>query len=154
MNNDATSKVILYSATEVKVPGGSRPEAQSQLFSWFQAGISRMRQLMTINGTSDLGLTLPLVGWTAVGADWQLFVAFGEGNGEEDPIAILGPIDQLQCEMLTYHGTFRLLQLMERFRDWARNTYWPWYCKRIVEPLKLTMNQSATEVEASEEEDE
>ncbi|KAM0800600.1 hypothetical protein BDR22DRAFT_789637, partial [Usnea florida] len=88
MINDATSKLILYSATEVKVPGGNKSEARAQLFIWLQTGVSRLRQLLTkvSNGTLDPRPTLPLIGWTAVGGDWQLYIAFGDGNKEDDPV--------------------------------------------------------------------
>ena len=153
MNNDATSKHILYSAVVVKVPGGNIVEAQAQLFTWFQAGVSCLRQiLMKVgNGRPDPEPTHPLLGWTVIGGDWQFYVAFGDGNKEGDPVIILGPIQSMHCYMLTYFGTFKLLQLLERVKDWAREVCWPWYRERVIEPLKLVKDRPRTAEEAAAE---
>ena len=153
MNNDLTSHLVLYSATEVKVPSGNESQARAQLFTWFQAGVSRLRQLLKKvgNGTPDARPTLPLVGWTVIGRRWELYIAFGQGNNEGDEIFILGPLAVCQCQLLNDFGVFKLLRLTERVKAWAREYYWPWYCERIIEPLKSLKGQPLTEEEEAAE---
>ena len=64
MNNMFTCKLVLYSATEVKVAKGHESQAQAQLFTWFQAGITRLRKLLSKvgNGPPTEQMTLPLLG--------------------------------------------------------------------------------------------
>lgn len=153
MDNSATSGLIMYAATEVKVSGGDEVEAQAQLFTWLQAGFSRLRKLLKRvgNGEPTPDLTPPLLGWTAIGARWDLYMAVGDGNHETDPIHIIGPFPASHCETKSHFGAFKLLQLMERVKDWAREEYWPWYCKAIVEPLKLVQGQPMTQEESAAE---
>ena len=64
MNNEATSKLVLCAAIEVKVSSDNEMEARAQLFTWFQAAFSRLRQILKkINPKGDLRPTLPLIGW-------------------------------------------------------------------------------------------
>ena len=79
-------------------------------------------------------------------------MAIGDGNNEADPIIIVGPFRTCQCDSLTYFGAFRLLQLVERIKDWARDVYWPWYCEAVIEPLKLMKGQPIPQQERTEEE--
>ena len=152
MNNLYTSKMILYSGIEIKVPNGNGSEAKAQLFTWFQAGISRLRKLLKKigNGTPATDPTLPLLGWTVIGERWELYMALGDGNGEADPITILGPFPTCQCITRNYPGAFGLLRLMEKIKDWAREVYWPWYCEAVIEPLKLVKDQPLTQEEETD----
>ena len=153
MNNMATSSLVLYSATEVKVTKGKESQAQAQLFTWFQAGFSRLRKLLKKvgNGTPTAESTLPLLGWTVIGERWELYMAIGEGNNEADPIIIVGPLRTCQCDTISYYGAFRLLQLVEKVKDWAREVYWPWYCDAVIEPLKLAKGQPIAQGEKADE---
>ena len=155
MNNDATPKLVLCAAIEVKVSGDNEMEARAQLFTWFQAGFSRLRQLLKkIYPEGDLRPTLPLIGWIVIGRRWDFYIAFGHGNNEDDDIIILGPLEQCQCQLLSDFGVFKLLRLIERVKDWARETYWPWYCDRVIEPLKLIYGRPLpAEKEMAEAED-
>ena len=157
MNNDLTSKLVLYSAVEVKVPSGNESEAQAQLFTWFQAGVSRLRQLLkkiaTGNGTLDSGPTLPLVGWTVIGTRWELYVAYGDGNDERDDVFVVGPFALCQCQLNNDFGVFKLLRLIDRVKHWGREYYWPWYCDTIIEPLKSIKGEPPTDAEKTAEEE-
>lgn len=152
MNNETTSRLILYSGIEVKTPTGNRIEAMAQLFTWLQAGFSRLRKLLKKvgKGATTVEPTLPLLGWTVIGDQWQLYVAVGQGNEEEDGILILGPIKSCECSSKGYVETFRLLQLLERVKEWARTEYWPWYLEVVVEPLKLLKGQPVSNEERVE----
>ena len=149
MNNELTASLILYSATEIKIPRGNETEARAQLFTWFQAGVSRLRQLLkkVDEGISDPRPTLPLVGWTVTGDRWEFYIAFGDGNNEEDPVIILGPMRPLLCQMVTYFDVFKLLRLIERMKHWARTIYWPLYYSSVIKPLKLINGLPPTEAE-------
>ena len=116
----------MYAATEIKVPCGSRSEAQAQLFTWFQTGFTRLRKLLMKvgHGTPSVDTRQqPLLGWTAIGEVWDMYMAIGDGNQETDRIIIIGPFETCRCTTNTYYGAFKLLQLMERVKDWARKVY-------------------------------
>ena len=143
----------MYSATEIKTPSGSGSEAKAQLFTWFQTGFARLRKLLKRvgNGTPTADSTQPLLGWTAIGEVWDVYMAIGDGNQESDPIIIIGPFETCRCTTNSYFGAFRLLQLIERVKDWARERYWPWYCGAVIEPLKLVQDQPMTQEERAAE---
>ena len=149
MNNTLTSRLVLYSAIEIKILTGNEQKAQAQLFTWFQAGVTRLRKLLKKAGAT--GPTLPYVGWIVIGKRWDLYMAIGDGILEGDPIIILGPFEDCQCETLSYVGAFKLLQLIERVKDWARDSYWPWYQDKIIEPLKLGQGRPVTQEEKADE---
>ena len=153
MNNNETSKYIMYSATEIKTPTGSPSEAKAQLFTWFQTGVTRLRKLLKKvgNGIPTADSTQPLLGWTAIGQLWDVYMAVGNGNQETDPIIIIGPFASCHCDTTTYFGVFNLLQLIERIKKWARERYWPWYCQVVVEPLKLVQDLPTTQEESAAE---
>ena len=153
MNHLATSRLIMYSAAEIKVPNGNGSEAKAQLFTWFQTGFTRLRKLLKKvgNGTATTDSTQPLLGWTAIGEVWDVYMAIGDGNQETDPITIIGPFETCRCTTNSYFGAFRLLQLVERVKDWAREAYWPWYCEAVIEPLKLVQDQPMTQEESAAE---
>ena len=132
---------------------GREKEGQAQLFTWFQAGVTRLRKLLNIvgSGTPTAESTLPLLGWTVVGERWELYMAIGEGNEATDPVLIIGPFRECQCDTTSFFGVFKLLQLMERVKDWARDVYWPWYCETVIEPLKLLKGQPRTQEEKADE---
>ena len=144
----------MYAATEIKVPCGSRSEAQAQLFTWFQTGFTRLRKLLMKvgHGTPSVDTRQqPLLGWTAIGEVWDMYMAIGDGNQETDRIIIISPFETCRCTTNTYYGAFKLLQLMERVKDWAREVYWPWYCEAVIEPLKLVASMPITEEEKAAE---
>ena len=78
-------------------------------------------------------------------------MAIGSGNQETDPIIIVGPFDTCRCTTNSYFGPFKLLQLIERVKDRAREAYWPWYCEAVIEPLKLVQGQLMTQEESAAE---
>ena len=78
-------------------------------------------------------------------------MAIGDGNQENDPIIIIGPFKSCQCDTFSYDGAFKLLQLIERVKDWARESYWPWYCEAIVEPVKMVKGQPMAQKDKADE---
>ncbi len=135
MNDVYTTTLALYLGAEVKKFGGDEVEARGQCFQWLGAGVKKLRDL--IDSTE---VTLPLLGWVIVGHRWELFMAIGKGNDPNDEVTVFGPIRGCTIETWSYFGAFKLLRLMERIKHWARKTYWPWYYKAVIEPLKLTTN--------------
>ncbi|OCK81060.1 hypothetical protein K432DRAFT_381661 [Lepidopterella palustris CBS 459.81] len=67
-----TSRLALFSGIEVKREGGSKDEALTQLAIWLCAGLENHRKLAKCPA-EDL---LPVVGWTVVGHDWHLYIAY------------------------------------------------------------------------------
>lgn len=147
MDQASTSRKILYMGCEVKAHGGSESEAQAQIFYWLGAGIIKKRVLFEqICATSRP--MLPLLGATTIGHAWKCYIAFGIGNNAGDPIQILGPLDTLDCSTTSWLGKFRLLQLLERIEEWARDTCWNEYCDVVLPGLKA---QPMSREEAREE---
>ncbi|OCK73725.1 hypothetical protein K432DRAFT_312186, partial [Lepidopterella palustris CBS 459.81] len=62
----------LFSGIEVKRGGGDAEEALAQLAVWLCAGLENHRQLAECTA-EDL---LPMVGWTVVGPEWRLYMAY------------------------------------------------------------------------------
>ena len=154
MNDISTSKLVLFIGAEVKKLGGNEAEAKAQLFNWLGAGVIKMRKLVRkINYTAVN--TLPQLGWTIVGHDWKLYMAIGRGNKAEDEISIIGPLQGYTVDTTGFLGAFKLLRLMENIKQWAKEQYWSWYVKTIIDPLKgLTKSpEEAAEDEEIEEGD-
>lgn len=146
MSDDCTSKLVLYLGAEVKKFGGNEAEAQSQIYTWLGSGITKRRQLMASAAQqTDQSLTdqpMPLLGWTIVGHQWKLYVAFGEGNGMNDKLSIVGPVPGCNVTTETHYDSFKLLRLEERIKTWARDTYWPWFRDALLKPLKASKEGS------------
>ena len=127
--------------TEVKKDGGNVVEGKGQLLTWMGAGITKIRQLLAeVNeGTPPPPSkeAMPLLGWTVVGHRWELFAAAGMGNGVKDPIRVFGPILGCTIETRSWLGAFKLLQLIERVKEWMRDVYWPWFYKEVMAPLRF-----------------
>ena len=151
MNSLSTARLLMYSATKIKVPNGSWSEAHTQLFTWFQTGFARLRKLLKKVGSSTpiADSAQPLLGLIAVGEVWDVYMAMGNSNQETDPVAVIGPFETFRCTINSYFGAFKLLQLIERVKDWVRDVYWPWYCKTIIEPLKIVQGRPMTQEESA-----
>ena len=133
-----TRKLILYLGVEVKSEGGNNLEAKAQLFTMLGSGVIRLRQLIrkAIGQDNDSLAEYempPLLGFTVVGHRWTMYAATGKGARAGDKIYILGP--RCACDTFDDHGTFRLLQLQERVKDWARSEMWPWYCRHVIDQM-------------------
>lgn len=124
---------------EVKVLDGNAAQAQFQLYTWWLgAGTVKLRKLLKKagGGTPTSELTKPLLGWTIVGHSWELCVALGKGNEAADEVCMYGPVRGATCPSYDFVGVFKLLRLCERIKDWTRDEYWPWFCKKVLDPLK------------------
>ena len=138
MSDISTSHLGLYLAAVVREPGGNEYEAKGQLFTWLGSGVIKQRQLLSQSVPSQPipEITMPLVGYTIVGYCWEFYIAYGHGNKETDDIHILGPVPRLNVGTSSYLEAFRLLQFDERVQKWAKDTCWPWFRDKIMEPLK------------------
>ena len=121
----------LYLGAEVKKFGGNEEETLGQCFQWLGAGVKMLRNVMP-----STSIAPPLLGWVVVGPRWDLYMAAGGGNGPKDEILIFGPIGNCSVLIDDCFTAFKLLRLVERVKCWARNKYWQWNCKNIMEPLK------------------
>jgi hypothetical protein len=79
MTDAYTSTVPLVSGIEVKESGGDYNEAVMQLGIWSAAGLEKVRQLggRIIDGAA----AKPFIGWTVVGHEWRLHIAWKEPSG-------------------------------------------------------------------------
>ncbi|KNG84678.1 hypothetical protein ANOM_006987 [Aspergillus nomiae NRRL 13137] len=128
-----TKRVALFSGTEVKQSDGSSMEALVQLSIWLAAGLEKLLQLRNLQGQEfDL---LPTVGWTVIGHEWNLYVAFRGCFEGQDRIYIDGPTEVLSATTRTYYGIFKLIDLVHRVSVYAEEVYWPWLSAKILMPL-------------------
>lgn len=140
MSDICTSHRGLYLGAEVKKSGDNQNEPKGQLFTWLRSGVIKQRQLLSqkVPSQSVPVTTMPLVGYTTVGYRWEFYVAYGHRNNTTDDIYILGPLPRLHIGTQSYIEAFRLLQFDERVKKWAKDTCWPWFRDRTMEPLKPT----------------
>ena len=138
MSDICTSKLAIHSGGEVKRLLGRALEGQVQLFNFLAAGIIKVRKLLKKagKGKTSSELTMPLIGWIVVGHTWEFYVAIGDGNEAGDRIGIFGPIRDCILGTYGYYGVFKLLRIVERIKQWAREKYWPWFCRTVIEPCK------------------
>lgn len=132
MSDVNSGSLIIHTGAEVKKFGGNEEEARGQCFIFLGAGIQMMRELMQ---PAEDDPPPPLLGWTIVGYRWSLFIAYGEGNKKTDKIYIYGPIDSCEISTRNYFEAFKLLRLMERVKKWARETFWEWYVRAVLDHL-------------------
>lgn len=80
-----TKRVALFSGIEVKQSNGGNTEAQVQLAIWLAAGLEKLSKLQRpYVGISDSCELLPGTGWTVIGHDWKIYIAFkGCSEGED-----------------------------------------------------------------------
>ncbi|KAE8353466.1 hypothetical protein BDV28DRAFT_107173 [Aspergillus coremiiformis] len=91
----STKRLLLFSGTEVKAENGGKDEALSQLVTWIAAGMENTRKLGSRASERDYSYCdlSPMVGWTVVGHDWHLYVAFGAtDNGTDKLVSIPSPM--------------------------------------------------------------
>lgn len=78
----------------------------------------------------------PMVGWTAVGHDWQTYIGCNTtGDDGEHQINIFGPFPRISASTRTLYEIFKLLALMERVKQWAKERHWKWLRENVLMPL-------------------
>jgi hypothetical protein len=80
-----TKRVALFSGVEVKQSNGGEMEALAQLSIWLASGLEKLLQLSNLQGKGvEHSPLLPTLGWTVVGHDRHLYLAFrGIFEGQE-----------------------------------------------------------------------
>ena len=139
MNDIFTGSLVPYTGVEVKKFGRNEEEARGQCFQWLSAGVQILRTL--INHEENVP---PLLGWVVVGHQWDLYMAVGFGDTAKDRIVVFGPVSSCTIDTSNYFGAFKLLRLIERVKEWARDKYWVWYCENVLETLKTGHNNGIT----------
>lgn len=81
MSDASVARITLPICVEVGDPGKSYTEASVQLGVWCCAGLLKLQELRTKFGTERSDEPLPLFGWTAIGTDWKLHLAYGDQDG-------------------------------------------------------------------------
>ncbi|KAJ9653150.1 hypothetical protein H2201_009174, partial [Coniosporium apollinis] len=141
MAETSVSRLALPACVEVGEPGKSYLEASLQLGVWCFAGLEKLRELRALSGklaqqmptpgstdeeveaaaegTEEPGDELPLFGWTAIGMDWKLHVAFRDKA--DGGVVVLGPLDSGGLgSVLPF---FKLLRTVAALAAWAKDTY-------------------------------
>ncbi|KAL4741738.1 hypothetical protein BDV11DRAFT_167873 [Aspergillus similis] len=131
-----TKRVALFSGIEVKESNGGNTEALVQLAILLSAGLEKLSRLQALLGTkSDSRELLPGIGWTVIGHDWNLYVAFRGCFEGQDRIYIDGPVESLSASTRTYYGIFKLISLIHKLSLYAKEVYWPWMKSDILLPI-------------------
>ncbi|KAI9771741.1 MAG: hypothetical protein M1839_002756 [Geoglossum umbratile] len=162
MSDTYTSRIAIFCGIEVKSTAGSETEALAQLAIWSAGALENLRKLGCF-GLKKRGerydryscdQLLPIPGWTIVGNEWRLYIAYKSDSDESDAerteedendptgidqsnmrVSVVGPISALNASTNSYHEIFKLLDLVKRVDAWARDVYWPWLEEQILRPL-------------------
>ncbi len=78
MTDAYTSTVPLVCGIEVKEGGGDYNEAIMQLAIWCAAGLEKVKRL---NPSVEYEQLQPFIGWTIIGHEWKLHIAWKESDG-------------------------------------------------------------------------
>ena len=100
-----TKRTALFSGIEVKQSNGGNTEALLQLTIWLVAGLGKLLHLSHLSDKPlNGGQLLPAIGWTVIGHDWHLYMAF-RGTFEEQDRIVRKPVPVLlwlQANFLVY----------------------------------------------------
>lgn len=147
MAETSVSRLALPGCVEVGEPGKNYLEASLQLGVWCFAGLQKLDELsierQRIRGGGDetrainvddndsaniatASCTLPLFGWTSIGMEWKLHLAY---KNSDDSVTILGPRDT--GGLMSGLSAFKLCYCIGRLAKWTRNTYWAEFCSLV-----------------------
>jgi hypothetical protein len=123
------SRLTLPGCVEVGDPGKNYLEASLQLGIWCFAGLAKLDELRVQSRTgmigeisaADSGRDLPVFGWTAIGIDWKLHIAYRDKT--DGGVMILGPLDSGGLGSIM--AIFKLIKTATALAKWAKEKYWP-----------------------------
>lgn len=76
-----------------------------------------------------------MIGHTVVGHIWDTYMACDLETDGERVVRMVGPLIGLSASTASMHDIFKLLALVESAKVYARDVYWPWLKKPVLEPL-------------------
>jgi hypothetical protein len=134
MTDAYTNTVPLVCGVEVKESGGDYNEAVMQLGIWSAAGLEKVLALSGGVGETEVESGAgaggePFLGWTVVGHEWRLHIAWKELGGR---VVVMGPWAAMRAGTASYVEVFVLLQLVGRVEAWLRDVYWPWWRRAVL----------------------
>lgn len=135
MTDAYTSTLPLVCGVEVKEQGGNYNEAIVQLAVWSAAGLARLNSLWK-NGSQyrdRLGGLPPFLGWTVVGHEWRLRIAWKDADGK---VTVLGPWRVLDAGTGSHAEILMLLGLVRSIKQWLEEEYWPWFRQNVLDGLR------------------
>ncbi|KAH7304368.1 hypothetical protein BKA65DRAFT_521431 [Rhexocercosporidium sp. MPI-PUGE-AT-0058] len=134
MMDACTSQRPVACGLEVKEQGGDYNVAVMQLGIWCAASLELVQTLFKEGGAGQgRSRTLrPMVGWTVVGHDWKLHIAWKADNGS---VTLVGPWPLLTGSTINHFEILRLISLIKVVTTWQENEYWPWLRKDILDQI-------------------
>lgn len=133
MSDPSVSRLALPGCVEVGEPGKNYLEASLQLGVWCFAGLAKLdelkMQLSVTDQQTSAGMTLgyaeadeslPVFGWTAIGMDWKLHIAYRDKI--DGGVVILGPLDS--GGLGSVMAFFKLFEIVTSMAVWAKEKYW------------------------------
>jgi hypothetical protein len=144
MYEASVSRLALPGCVKVGDSGKNYLEASLQLGIWCFAGLAKLDELRVQSRTTgrklltpamigqisaaDSEQNLPVFGWTAIGMDWKLHIAYRDTT--DDGVMILGPLDS--GGLGSVMALFKLFRTATALAKWAKEKYWLEF-KSIVE---------------------
>ncbi|CAD6442215.1 1ef9a539-42cc-4dd9-89f6-13898e29da70 [Sclerotinia trifoliorum] len=131
-----TGSLALFSGIEVKPENGGKDEALLQLAIWLAAGLQNTRILgETGQNRPYLCDELhPMVGWTVIGHDWHMYIAYMDNQNGRDTFKVVGPWRVAAADTRDVYGIFKLLRLLGKAAEFGSKVYWPWLKEEILMP--------------------
>ncbi|OCK75633.1 hypothetical protein K432DRAFT_397107 [Lepidopterella palustris CBS 459.81] len=131
--DNRTGRVVLFSGIEVKRESGSKDEALSQLAIWLCAGLESHRQLAEYPAEH----LLPVVGWTVVGHDWHMYIAYRALNHRGlNTMFVVSRWTFPSAQTRDVLGLCKILHLIRKMEVYAKSVYWPWLQKVLEKRFK------------------
>ena len=88
MSDPYTQMLALMLGIEVKAQYGNEVEARAQLAVWLAAGLKHRRDVATAaTGNAAAMDEVPMLGWTVIGHQWDLYMAFVESGSTGDVVS-------------------------------------------------------------------
>ncbi|KAH0558699.1 hypothetical protein GP486_004648 [Trichoglossum hirsutum] len=135
MSEPSVSRLALPGCVEVGEPGKNYLEASLQLGVWCFAGLAKLDELKVRSGDyaatvdySKVEQNLLVFGWTAIGMDWKLHIAYRDTT--DNGVVILGPLDS--GGLGSVMAFFKLFKTVTALAKWAKEKFWPEF-RSIVE---------------------
>ncbi|KAB8263114.1 hypothetical protein BDV32DRAFT_136177 [Aspergillus pseudonomiae] len=106
-----------------------------ELAIWLSGNLEKMRRLGELaKGPLDQAdWLLPTIGYTVVGHDWYVYIAYRLGN----EVHVVGPISSVRADTRSTYGILKLRDLDSRVRQYALDVYWLWVRDEILQPLAM-----------------
>ena len=115
-------------SVEAKVPFSGGQTSDIQHMAWYDAGGTKIQQLLEKNGKKNVKIpTIPVL--SAHGHDFHLSGWYMK----QDETEYVGKLRLGSTE--TVQGIFQILKCLHILVEWGNTTYRKWFCENVLSPL-------------------